>query len=192
MQVKATLHDDLYNSFHCYFLHPAIDVARSDSADEASELEDIAVIDSKPLSSSPNKSVSSSPNKSVSSSPTKSTAPPSKLDRSADADMDHSATGHTLSSQVALAMETKDIARLKHTVADLERRLKSRLVFSHPLPIGSRSQNYVWSQCTVINPSRQQQMLIYLWTHVYDSSGVWGLESQNFQYEVKISIGLAM
>ena len=135
MQMQATPHVDLYNSFHCYFLHPAIDVARSDSAHEASELEDIAVIVSKPLSSSPNKSVSSSPNKS--------TAPPSKLDRSADADMDHSATGHTLSAQVALAMETKDIARLKQTVADLERRLKSRLVFSHPLPIGSRSQNYV-------------------------------------------------
>ena len=192
MQVQATPHVDLYNSFHCYFLHPAIDVARSDSADEASELEDIAVIDSKPLSSSPNKSVSSSPNKSVSSSPTKSTAPPSKLDRSADADMDHSATGHTLSAQVALAMETKDIARLKQTVADLERRLKSRLVFSHSLTASSQSQNYIWSQWTAINHSQQQQMLIYLWIHVYDSSGVWGLESQNYQYDVKISIWLAI
>mgnify|MGYP001800061732 CR=1 FL=1 len=176
MQVQATPHDDLYNSFHCYFLHPAIDVARSDSADEASEWVVIAVSDSKPLSSSPYKA----------------TSPPSKLDRSADADMDHSATGHTLSAQVALAMETKDIARLKQTVADLERRLKSRLVLSHSLPTGSQSRNYDGSQCTVINPSRQQQMLIYLWTHVYDSSGVWGLESQNYQYEVKISIWLAM
>lgn len=91
-------------------LYAAIDVGGRDSADEVSELEDIAVIDSRPVSSAPFRSV----------------APPTESDQTLEAGIEQPARAQNLSSHTSQAMETRDIARLRQTIADLEKRLKSR------------------------------------------------------------------
>lgn len=89
-----------------------------DSADEASDLEDIAVVDDTTQRFAAAQSLD---------------LPPAKV-KQADSQATDSISEsskqlpalHAISPQAALVMETKDIARLKQTIADLERKLKSR------------------------------------------------------------------